>query len=55
MGSEEVFQAYNSLPGFGRIRGIPTAFIVDREGRVHKKFVGFTGKQIFETAIKPIL
>ena len=55
MGSEEVFQAYSSLPGFGRIRGIPTAFIVDREGRVHKKFVGFTGKQIFETAIKPIL
>ena len=55
MGSEEVFQAYSGLPGLGKIQGIPTAFLVDREGRVHKKFVGLTGKQIFEAAIKKIL
>jgi peroxiredoxin len=55
MGSEEVFQAYSRLPGFGKIQGIPTAFLIDREGRVHKKFVGLTGKRIFETAIKSIL
>jgi peroxiredoxin len=55
MGNEEVFQAYSGLPGLGKIQGIPTAFIVDREGRVHKKFVGLTPKQTLEAAIKPIL
>lgn len=55
MGSEEVFQAYSGLPGFGKIQGIPTAFIIDREGRLQKKFVGLTRKQTFEAAIKPIL
>ena len=55
MGSEEVFQAYSALPGLGKIQGIPTAFLVDREGRVQRKFVGLTGRKIFETAIKPIL
>jgi peroxiredoxin len=55
MGNEEVFQAYSGLPGLGKIQGIPTAFIVDREGRVHKKFVGLIPKQTLEAAIKPIL
>jgi peroxiredoxin len=55
MGNEEVFQAYSGLPGLGKIQGIPTAFIVDREGRVHQKFVGLTPKQTLEAAIKPIL
>ena len=55
MGSEEVFQAYSSLLGLGKIQGIPTAFVIDREGRVQKKFVGLTRKQTFEAAIKPLL
>ena len=55
MGSEDVFQAYSGLPGFGKIQGIPTAFIIDREGRLQRKFVGLTRKQTFEAAIKPIL
>ena len=55
MGSEEVFQAYSGLPGLGKIKGIPTAFILDREGRVQRKFVGLTPRQTLEAAIKPIL
>jgi peroxiredoxin len=55
MGNEEIFQAYSGLPGLGKIQGIPTAFIVDREGRVRKKFVGLTPKQTLEATIKPIL
>ncbi len=55
MGSEDVFQAYSGLPGFGKIQGIPTAFIIDREGRLQRKFVGLTRKQTFEAAIKAIL
>ena len=55
MGNEEVFQAYSGLPGLGKIQGIPMVFIVDREGRVRKKFVGLTPKQTLEATIKPIL
>jgi thiol-disulfide isomerase/thioredoxin len=55
MGNEEVFLAYNGLPGFGTIKGIPTAFVIDREGRLQQKFVGLTRKQTFEAAIKPLL
>ncbi len=55
MGSEEVFQSYSGLPGLGKIQGIPTAFILDREGRVQRKFVGLTPRQTLEAAIKPIL
>jgi hypothetical protein len=55
MGNEEMFQAYSSLPGLGKIQGIPTALVIDREGRLQKKFVGLTRKHTFEAAIKPLL
>jgi peroxiredoxin len=55
MGDEEVFRAYNGLPGLGKTPGIPTAFVIDREGRVRKRFVGLTRMEDFETAVKPLL
>ena len=55
MGTEEVFQAYSSLPGLGPIQGIPTAFIIDRQGLICRKFVGLTKKEAFAAAIKAIL
>jgi peroxiredoxin len=55
MGSEEVFQAYSSLSGLGPIQGIPTAFVIDRQGLICKKFVGLTKKETFAEAIKAIL
>ncbi len=55
MGTEEVLRAYSSLPGLGSIQGIPTAFLIDRQGQVCRKFVGLTKKETFEAAIRAIL
>jgi thiol-disulfide isomerase/thioredoxin len=55
MGTEEVFQAYSSLPGLSPIQGIPTAFVVDRQGQICRKFVGLTKKETLTAAIKAVL
>lgn len=55
IGNDEVASAY------GGIRGIPTTFIVDREGRIVKKYVGLPAqteegiKAAFLKDIKPLL
>lgn len=49
MGDEKVVEA------FGGIEGIPTTFIIDREGRIVNKHVGFAAKAVFEKEIKPLL
>jgi cytochrome c biogenesis protein CcmG/thiol:disulfide interchange protein DsbE len=40
---------------FGGILGIPTTFVLDRQGRIVKKFIGRTELKTFEEAIKPLL
>ena len=40
---------------YGGIVGIPTTFVIDRQGRIVKKFVGLTGYGAFEEAILPLL
>ena len=40
---------------FGGIVGIPTTFVLDRQGRVVKKFVGQAQLKDFEDAIQPLL
>ena len=40
---------------FGGIEAIPTTFIIDREGRIVTKHLGFTGKDEFEKELKPLL
>lgn len=55
LGTEEVFQAYSGLPGLGPIQGIPTAFVVDRQGQICRKFVGLTKKETLAAAIKAVL
>lgn len=37
---------------YGGITGIPTTFIVNRQGEIVNKFVGFPGDQTFEEEIK---
>ncbi len=49
IGNEAVVQAY------GGIRGIPTTFIIDRQGRIVQKYVGARDKKVFEEAIQPLL
>jgi len=40
---------------FGGIKAIPTTFIIDREGRIVAKHLGFTEKDEFEKELKPLL
>lgn len=40
---------------FGGIRAIPTTFVLDREGRIVSKHVGFADKAVFEREVKALL
>ncbi len=47
--TEEAFR------GFGPIEGIPTTFVIDHEGYIYQKYVGYTPKRTFEQDIKTLL
>ena len=55
MGNQKVVEAYGRLPGLGSMRGIPTTYLIDRKGRVVRKFVGLTSKRRLEEAFRPLL
>jgi thiol-disulfide isomerase/thioredoxin len=40
---------------FGGVEGIPTTFIIDHDGKIVRKHVGYTDKAEFEAEIKPLL
>ena len=40
---------------FGGIYGLPTTFILDRQGRIHSKHVGLVSREVFEESIKKLL
>ncbi len=40
---------------YGGIRGIPTSFLIDREGRIVQKWPGMIDKSTLEKAVKAIL
>lgn len=40
---------------FGEPRGIPTTYVIDQNGNVVKKYVGYTEKSVFEAEIKSLL
>lgn len=48
-GREDVLEA------FGEIIGLPTAFIIGRDGKICKTHTGFTRKETFEQEIKALL
>ena len=37
------------------VAGLPTTFILDREGRIRAKIVGERKRESFEAAVKPLL
>jgi len=41
--------------GYDYSRGIPTTYIVDREGRIAKQHIGAIGESVFEEEIKQLL
>jgi len=55
IGDEGVLEAYNRIPGMGPIQGIPTTFVIDRNGQIRQRFSGYTEKKVFEEAIKRLL
>jgi cytochrome c biogenesis protein CcmG/thiol:disulfide interchange protein DsbE len=40
---------------YGGVQGIPTSFIIDRQGRVAKKHIGYMDQTAFENMIEPLL
>ncbi|RPH90824.1 MAG: TlpA family protein disulfide reductase [Calditrichaeota bacterium] len=40
---------------FGEIDGIPTTFVIDQNGNIYKKYIGYNGKTVFENDIKKLL
>jgi peroxiredoxin len=40
---------------YGGINGIPTTFVIDRNGNIVDKHIGFTDKSVFEQQIKKLL
>jgi peroxiredoxin len=40
---------------YGGISGIPTTFVLDKSGRIYKKYVGYRPKSTFEEDIKKLL
>jgi thiol-disulfide isomerase/thioredoxin len=49
IGNEKVAEAY------GGIEGIPTTFVIDREGRIVGSHIGYNDKAIFEKEIQSLL
>lgn len=49
MGDQEVAMSY------GGIEAIPTTFVIDKEGKIVSKHVGYADKETFEKEIKPLL
>ena len=49
IGNQEIVQ------GFGGIRAIPTTFVIDKKGNIHKKLVGYQDKAVFEKLVNELL
>jgi len=49
IGNDDVTKAY------GGVNSIPTTFVLDRTGKIVKRFVGFTPPEVFEETIAPLL
>jgi peroxiredoxin len=49
LGDEDVSDSY------GGIGAIPTTFVLDRDGNIRKKYIGYKNKEVFEKDIKELL
>jgi len=45
----------DTAKSYGGILGIPTTFVIDRQGRIVQKFVGVMPAKTFEDTIQPLL
>lgn len=44
-----------TLQAYGGIRSIPTAFLIDREGKVRGRWIGLQGKEVYRREIEKLL
>ena len=44
-----------TLRKYSPIKFIPTTFVIDREGKIYKKYIGYRAKGIFEKDIKKLV
>ncbi|MDP2921989.1 MAG: TlpA disulfide reductase family protein [Candidatus Omnitrophota bacterium] len=49
LGHQDVYDLYGGIPV------LPTTFIIDKEGNVRKKYIGYNEKEAFEKAVKELL
>lgn len=49
IGNDDIAKAY------GGVVSIPTTFVIDRQGKIVKRFIGFTAPEVFEETIAPLL
>ncbi|MDP8229834.1 MAG: TlpA disulfide reductase family protein [Candidatus Gorgyraea atricola] len=49
IGTDEVSDLY------GGIMSLPTTFVIDRDGGIRKRYIGYKGKEVFEKDIKELL
>ena len=47
--------SYSITQLYGGIRAIPTTFVIDRQGNIVKKYVGYRDKSVFEQDINNLL
>jgi peroxiredoxin len=45
----------NVSAAYGPIRSIPTTFVIDKEGKIAKIYIGYRPKEVFEKSIKELL
>lgn len=43
------------VKNYGGIRGIPTTFVIDKQGGIYKKYVGYRDKSVFEKDIQELI
>lgn len=49
LGNQDIYDSY------GGIAAIPTTFIIDKEGNIRKKYIGYNEKEVFEKDLKELL
>ena len=54
MGDQSIYNAYQQLLPARERGGIPFTFILDRQGVIKGKFVGYRDRSVFEAAVKSL-
>jgi thiol-disulfide isomerase/thioredoxin len=51
----QVMATQATVQAYGGIQSIPTAFLIDREGFIRKRYVGLQPKHVFDAAVQELL